>query len=606
MKRASRPAAPRHVIVWKEQAHFGGWPANRGIWSWGDEILVGFHTGFLKIGAQGHPIDPTRPTHEMFGRSLDGGETWSCERFDPQPPGEAGLGPDGLDFTHPNFAMTVRGSAFYFSHDRGHRWTGPIELPSFGHLHLESRTDYLVDGPHACTAFLSADKSNGKEGRPLCVRTTDGGRTWQMLSWIGPEPAGYAIMPASMRLSPTRLLSIIRQQDPGPEGAGLPGRGWFPVYVSDDNGQTWSFFSIAAEVPYGNSNPPSLVRLDDGRLCMAYGYRACPCGMRARFSRDAGKTWGEEVILRQDAGNWDIGYARSVLRPDGKIVTIYYYNDHPEGERYIAATTWDPNWAAPRMSLAGPSTVRLADGRAGHRLEVKTDRPAECRYAKESGLSFGRMRGRFDQTGGTTHTATLARLADGSITDFCIDAVAADGSQTAEPLKLTVAVIDPAAPPVYLRLALREAKLTAPMALAPAEGAAPAGYLATSADDAGAADFAFRVLRAGTYIIWGWVFGHSWHEDSFMVAMDDGPADHYDLTENGTLDLWHWCAVNGRNGVQPQALNPRTFKLVAGPHKLHIRGREKNARLGGLIITDDPYFIPDGPAAALPTEPRGY
>ena len=32
----------------------------------------------------------------------------------------------------------------------------------------------------------------------------------------------------------------------------------------------------------------------------------------------------------------------SVQRPDGKIVTVYYYNDRSAVERYIAATIWDP------------------------------------------------------------------------------------------------------------------------------------------------------------------------------------------------------------------------------------------------------------------------
>jgi hypothetical protein len=34
-----------HVTVYHRQGRFGGWPANHGIWSWGDEILVGFSAG---------------------------------------------------------------------------------------------------------------------------------------------------------------------------------------------------------------------------------------------------------------------------------------------------------------------------------------------------------------------------------------------------------------------------------------------------------------------------------------------------------------------------------------------------------------------------------
>jgi len=43
-----------------------------------------------------------------------------------------------------------------------------------------------------------------------------------------------------------------------------------------------------------------------------------------------------------NGGCWDLGYPRTVQRPDGKLVTMYYFNDDPQRERYIAATIWDP------------------------------------------------------------------------------------------------------------------------------------------------------------------------------------------------------------------------------------------------------------------------
>ena len=75
---------------------------------------------------------------------------------------------------------------------------------------------------------------------------------------------------------------------------------------------------------------------------MAYGYRSEPFGLRARLSGDDGKTWGDEVVLRADGGCWDLGYPRSMVRADGSVVTAYYYNDHRDAERYIAATIWRP------------------------------------------------------------------------------------------------------------------------------------------------------------------------------------------------------------------------------------------------------------------------
>jgi len=60
------------------------------------------------------------------------------------------------------------------------------------------------------------------------------------------------------------------------------------------------------------------------------------------FSSDDGKKWGQEYVLRRGAGEPDIGYTRTVQRPDGKLVTIYYWLDEPRAERYIAATIFSP------------------------------------------------------------------------------------------------------------------------------------------------------------------------------------------------------------------------------------------------------------------------
>ena len=85
-----------------------------------------------------------------------------------------------------------------------------------------------------------------------------------------------------------------------------------------------------------------MTKLQDGRLCLVYGFRDEPYGIRARISTDDGITWGDELVLRDDGGSHDIGYPRTVQRPDGVMVSAYYYNDKADGERYIAATLWSP------------------------------------------------------------------------------------------------------------------------------------------------------------------------------------------------------------------------------------------------------------------------
>jgi BNR repeat-like domain len=348
------PRVVQHVVVYKEDGRFAGWPANHGIWSWGDEILVGFSRGIYKDRGRFHHIDHDRPEEFMLARSGDGGATWAVER--PNPPG-ALAGTPGMrhgrmpadrppehpapldvpiDFTHPDFAMTVRmensnngTSRYYYSYDRGHTWRGPFALPLLGQPGVMARTDYLVNGPADCLLFLTASKANGREGRTFCARTTDGGRSWNFLSYIGAEPSGYAIMPSTVRLSPTELVTTIRRLD-------AP-RSWIDAYASHDDGRSWAFLSTP-EPDTGEGNPPSLVRLRDGRLCLVYGVRSRPYGIRTRLSDDRGRTWSPAIVLRDDGGSTDVGYVRSVVRPDGKVVAVYYYSDTTGPTRYIAAT----------------------------------------------------------------------------------------------------------------------------------------------------------------------------------------------------------------------------------------------------------------------------
>ena len=79
------PRVLERVKVYSEPGRFAGWPANHGIWSWGDEILVGFSRGYDKDNGADYHIDPDRPEDFLLARSKDGGATWSIE--EPEPPG---------------------------------------------------------------------------------------------------------------------------------------------------------------------------------------------------------------------------------------------------------------------------------------------------------------------------------------------------------------------------------------------------------------------------------------------------------------------------------------------------------------------------------------
>jgi len=353
----------QHMIVYQEDDRFAGWPANNGIWNWGDEILVGFVEA-EHYETEGFHTYNRETARNKYARSLDGGETWKIE--DAYDLGQTGWAYDNSlsdeeaeeptileepieDFTNPDFIITwMRNnyhngpSIFYYSNDRGHQWHGPYHFPDLDTHGIGTRTDYIVDGPQELSIFANAAKENGREGRVAHIRTIDGGVTWERVAWIGDEPEGFDIMPSTVRLSINELFTVIRSREP------VPRRDFLRAFRSEDDGVTWQEEENPSFETGNGGTPPALVRMKDGRLALTYIYRS-NYGSRVhlRFSEDNGKTWGNEITVRsKDGATRDVGYPRMVQREDGKLVIVYYWN-HAAQEgaapyRYIAASIVDP------------------------------------------------------------------------------------------------------------------------------------------------------------------------------------------------------------------------------------------------------------------------
>jgi hypothetical protein len=348
--------AIRNLIVYREPGRFCGWPANHGVWVWGDEILLGFERVHYQVSEQEHSIRHDLPSELRFARSLDGGETWRLDgevRWTLQRPGlltssreEAIPLRQPIEFGHPDFVMKSFGGKFVISYDRGRNWHGPFAYPDFGKT-LTARTDYLVEGTESCLVFLAAIEPAVQaklKDRAFCLHTADGGLTFQMRGYLTGEPISVrSVMPATVRGSQGQLISALRRRHDTQDGDTLVQSCWIDLYQSKDEGYTWEHLSKVADTGEHNGNPPALVCLRDGRLAVAYGVRRAPFGIRAKLSSNEGQSWGEEITLRTDGRTWDIGYPRMVQRSDGQLITFYYFTTAENLEQHIAASIWDPD-----------------------------------------------------------------------------------------------------------------------------------------------------------------------------------------------------------------------------------------------------------------------
>ena len=164
------------------------------------------------------------------------------------------------------------------------------------------------------------------------------------LAWSPENPLDEGLT-STVRAGEHRLVSVLRRRRDMEMNDEPVKNSWIDSVESLDGGISWSFLGKVAathspDYP-SNGNPPALLRLADQRLVCAYGYRSGEqSGIRARFAPSSGRPWGEEIVIRDGAQYGDMGYPRMVQRPDGKLVTVYYIDDTPEGERYIGGTIW--------------------------------------------------------------------------------------------------------------------------------------------------------------------------------------------------------------------------------------------------------------------------
>ena len=256
------------------------------------------------------------------------------------------------------------------SSDGGMTWQEqPIheQLPFFAHLVGRGPLRLLDDGSLVYFAYgstpderilVAEDPTSTADNRlhtyghgrwsVYCLRSDDGGDSWQ------------AIRAADGKLSP--LVHGFSETFPVITGNGnlfvllRTGLGSHAYSVSSsDGGRSWT---RAVQTPIQAKHPlPTL--LADGSIVCSYQRRfAPPFGIRARFTADDGKTWSEEIVLRDDLPlSNGLAEPTTVELSDGTLFTAFQgkkLDDEGRPWDFVGGCHWSRNYRqafAPRLEV---------------------------------------------------------------------------------------------------------------------------------------------------------------------------------------------------------------------------------------------------------------
>ncbi len=255
--------------------------------------------------------------------------------------GWAFIKPEGIEkLEKPLFTSggaTFLGGYMLWSDDGGKKWQGPLYPP---HIIEEINRSPFGGGIPAYNrgglceaktgriywAVAATDTEPGRKTSVHLLISDDKGLTWKYSSPVAVDPK-VSFNETSVYETPKGdIVAFLRT-------------GNFDDYAcisrSTDGGKTFGKWESMGF----RGHPVNALRLPDNSVLLTYGYRHQPYGIRARIlnAECTNFATAPEFVLRDDGGNWDIGYTWPVLLNNNRVLVVYYYNKN-DGNRYIAGT----------------------------------------------------------------------------------------------------------------------------------------------------------------------------------------------------------------------------------------------------------------------------
>jgi hypothetical protein len=233
-------------------------------------------------------------------------------------------------------AFAFLGGFILRSSDGAHSWQQPIiPPPCRGELHLD------IFG-NTIPAYNRGAMCEGKDGRLFWVvasagsnapsRTgthlmisSDRGTTWNYSCPVVAE-TNITCNETSIYETPRGdLVAFVRTEQFNDHTL---------IARSTDGGKSFTWKDSGFQ-----GHPHYALRLPDNRVLLVYGYRHAPFGIRARVldPECSDASAAEEIVLRNDGGNGDLGYPWATMASDNRALVVYYFNK-ADGTRHIAGT----------------------------------------------------------------------------------------------------------------------------------------------------------------------------------------------------------------------------------------------------------------------------
>lgn len=243
---------------------------------------------------------------------------------------------------HGKYDCYTDGICYSISDDCGKTWRKMHVIQPEGYIQGTAVRGNIIEMPDGTLLlpFYGAKQIN-ELSRCGLMRSNDRGESWQTFSDMAFDLEGRKnfLEPSLYYTESGRLIGLFRTQSDFLK----PNVDFEETYlnlhlaISEDKGLT---FGPVIEIKgLLSSNPFHVLRLKSGNVLVSYGYRKKPFGIRAKLcnSELTDIQEADEIILRDDAPDGDLGYTSSIQRDDGSILVSYYLSGE-DGIRKIDAT----------------------------------------------------------------------------------------------------------------------------------------------------------------------------------------------------------------------------------------------------------------------------